>query len=183
MNTIRFVVAWILCGVSVLCVGWIIGLNDNPVPNEVILKRVLAVIFFLILAALFFALAEYFRKSVKWLPQTPDQRPIVRVWTHNGTTRVVPELDWRLWWKLYERDVSFGIKGKGLRPNPALVILFTDLQTDFKTGDMNDCEAFLAGCHVEKSELFVTKYNSLSENLETSWKLVHGPNAKPPATS
>ncbi|OHB15954.1 MAG: hypothetical protein A2431_03690 [Candidatus Zambryskibacteria bacterium RIFOXYC1_FULL_39_10] len=199
MNTIRFIVAWILCVASVLIAGWFIGRMSSPATGEIQFHRFLTVAFFFILAAAFFALAEYFRKSVKWLPQTPDRRPIVRVWTHNDVTAVDTEEDYQHWWQehqIYESLsglIAMPVPHATNRPAPRFTMFFShksltpegwDHQLwspdDWRTGDDRDLARLLAGCRAERAELFVPNNSfqwrqgfTTPVSLKAAWKLVH----------
>lgn len=213
MNTVRYFMALLLCGVSLLCSGWFLHLviNSDDISSQVRVNRVLAFIFFLVLSGLLFYLAEYFRKSVKWLPQEPDQRPVVRVWTHNGVTAVCTEEDYQLWWAQNERyrrvtETMFPPISHILeKPAPTFTMFFSDRTLvpdswkqegksvnpdDWRTGDNSELSKLIMECRAEKTELFVpqSSYQWLHcetkpISLMTAWKLVHGPNAEPPTTS
>jgi len=118
-------------------------------------------------------------------------RPIVRVWTHNGMTRVIPEVDYQLWRQMARRRelVESGVRiPPAPKPDPEVIILFSD-RTDViniprLTGTMADCKDLLVGCEVDKSEMWIGLwafgYHYVA-TLPEAYRLVHGPDAKPPA--
>ncbi|MFA6405846.1 MAG: hypothetical protein WCW46_03850 [Candidatus Paceibacterota bacterium] len=126
----------------------------------------------------FFVAERYYHKFVNWVDPDTDRRPIVRVWTHNEFTRVAPELDWKLWHQLYERNLAVGLAFENTKPDPKLVILFSDLPTDRKTGDMKDCNSLLSRCKVEESQMVVARYDNQSVDFSIAWKIIHGSDEK-----
>lgn len=128
---------------------------------------------------IFFSFINFVENKLK----QETSKSIVRVWTHNGVIRVVPELDWRLCREMYERNVLIGLANECSRLDPSVVILFSSQATDYKTGEINECQELLKGCSVERVEMFVPAYDKYSVNLQTAWKLIHGPDAQPPTTS
>lgn len=119
-------------------------------------------------------------------PKADNVRPVVRVWTHNGFTRVVPDLDWRLWHENYERNVAVGLSRLGLRPDPEHRITFCDKpEFNWVTGDMNDYRLLVSGCRVERVEMYVHNSHSRGNvfNLKTAWKMIYGSDSEPPETN
>lgn len=104
-------------------------------------------------------------------------RPIVHVWEHNGVTRVIPHIDWELWHQVHERLVLAEMEEEEKRPDPRIVMSFSDARRVGQTGSMDDYRKFVENCRVEKSESQVW-YGGVS--LEIAWKLVHGADSKPP---
>lgn len=98
------------------------------------------------------------------------QHPIVHVWKHNNITRVMPHVDWELWHQLQERKKLAGTWNEWSRPDSDIVILFSDEPSNLFTGTMTQCQAFLRGCRVEKSEMQIYICNALG--FSTAWKIV-----------
>lgn len=146
------------------------------------------IFFGLLLGGIFsFFLAERYRRFVDWLPQEPDRRPIVRVWTHNGITRVCAEADWQICQSRRERELIAYGEARPIRPHPHILIVFWDSEQDFPvpTGNMFSYQNLVSGCRVERTEMYVPKIDEDFSRLgcwplpfDSAWRMVYG---KPPA--
>lgn len=185
MNMFRFVVAWILCAVSLTCAGWFVGLlMEDLVPHEVQLIRFFAFGFFLILSVALFALAEYFRKSVKWLPQAPDRRPVVCMWEHDGDITITSEAVYRLSLGFREQllVVFHWVNKDKYRVMPLIFAYRSNKRCDpgLKPEEL---QAILDSCMVQKVEMQSVPERGWQIGFGQMWRLLHGPNSQPPTVA
>lgn len=129
-----------------------------------------------------FVWLRYIGRFVSSDNEDKDTKSVVRVWTHNGATRVIPENLWQIQSQLHRLECLAGIAPRDQRLDPNISIVFSNdpAKADWVTGDMQECSKLLAGCVVEKTDMYVPVYRRHAVTPTGAWKLVHGPDSEPP---
>jgi hypothetical protein len=134
----------------------------------------------------FFFFAERWRKDVSWLPQSGKPRPVVRVWTYNGDTIITPD---KIYLLSSEFEKQLYVAFPSFNPHEIRITpLIYSIQRKGNSGvswiSPEQARAIFASCDVQRTEMQLPTSREEAYyyrvDFEKMWRLIHGPDAKPP---
>lgn len=147
-------------------------------------KGLAAFVFVSALATFNFYLMKRWRHDVV-RPLASKSRPIVRVWTHDGDTVFTTDKIYRLSLELREQFlVMFPIDPHTIRITPLIYAVQRRREIGVSWISPEQAKAIFASCEVQRTEMQLPNPRAEAyfyrADFKKIWRLLHGPDAKPP---